>query len=63
MALMKHDIDQEAFDVVQGMLEDRSRLKWNGKPIAYYNLAMMDTRLSGIILIAADLPSPRGPSR
>ncbi|MHA6128724.1 NEL-type E3 ubiquitin ligase domain-containing protein [Pseudomonas fluorescens group sp. PF-1] len=61
IALMKHDLDQEAFDVVQGMLEDRSRLKWNGKPIAYYNLAMMDTRLSGIILIAEDTAIASGP--
>jgi hypothetical protein len=61
MALMKHDIDQDAYDVVQGMLEDRSRLKWNGKPVDYYNLAMMDTRLSGIILIAADTASASGP--
>ena len=57
MALMKNDIDQEAFDVVQGMLDDRSRLKWNDQPVDYYNLAMMDTRLSGIILIAADTSS------
>lgn len=60
MALMKNDIDQEAFDVVQGMLDDRSRLKWNGQPVGYYNLAMMDTRLSGIILIAADTSSASG---
>lgn len=61
MALMKNDIDQEAFDVVQGMLDDRSQLKWNDKPVDYYNLAMMDTRLSGIILIAADTSSASGP--
>jgi hypothetical protein len=61
MALMKNDIDQAAFDVVQGMLNDRSRLEWNGKPVGYYNLAMMDTRLSGIILIASDTSSASGP--
>lgn len=61
MALMKNDIDQSAFDVVQGMLNDRSRLEWNGKPVGYYNLAMMDTRLSGIILIASDTSSASGP--
>lgn len=61
MALMKNDIDQEAFDVVQGMLDDRSRLKWKGQTVDYYNLAMMDTRLSGIILIAADTSSASGP--
>ncbi|POF42857.1 hypothetical protein B0D71_08135 [Pseudomonas laurylsulfativorans] len=61
MALMKNDIDQAAYDVVQGMLDDRSQLKWNGQPVDYYNLAMMDTRLSGIILIAADASSASGP--
>ncbi|PYY67953.1 hypothetical protein CRX42_24365, partial [Pseudomonas jessenii] len=55
MALMKKDIDQEAHDVVQGMLDDRSKLQWRGQPVSYYNLSMMDTRLVGIVLIAPDL--------
>jgi len=55
MALMKKDIDQEAYDVVQGMLDDRSKLQWSGQPVSYYNLSMMDTRLVGIVLIAPDL--------
>jgi hypothetical protein len=54
MALMKKDIDQQAYEVVQGMLDDRSKLQWNGQPIGYYNLSMMDTRLVGIVLIAPD---------
>lgn len=54
MALIKHDIDQSAYDVVRGMLDDRAQLQWNGQPIGYYNLAMMDTRLSSILLICAD---------
>lgn len=54
MALIKQDIDQSAYDVVQGMLDDRPQLQWNGQPIDYYNLTMMDTRLSGILLICAD---------
>ncbi|MDF9777066.1 hypothetical protein OKW11_004023 [Pseudomonas baetica] len=54
MALMKKDIDQEAYDVVQGMLDDRSRLKWQNRSVDYFNLAMMDIRLTGIVLIAAD---------
>ncbi|MBV6822357.1 dermonecrotic toxin domain-containing protein [Pseudomonas sp. PD9R] len=55
MALMKKDIDQDAFDVVQGMLDDRRNLKWRGQPVSYYNLAMMDTHLTGIVLIAPDV--------
>lgn len=55
MALMKKDIDQEAYDIVQGMLDDRSKMQWLGQPVSYYNLTMMDTRLVGIVLIAPDL--------
>ncbi len=55
MALMKKDIDQEAYDVVQGMLDDRSKMQWLGQPVSYYNLTMMDARLVGIVLIAPDL--------
>lgn len=55
MALMKKDIDQEAYDIVQGMLDDRSKVQWLGQPVSYYNLTMMDTRLVGIVLIAPDL--------
>ncbi|WP_223444132.1 MULTISPECIES: dermonecrotic toxin domain-containing protein [Pseudomonas] len=55
MALMKKDIDQEAYDVVQGMLDDRSKMQWRGQPVGYYNLSMMDTRLVGIVLIAPDV--------
>jgi len=32
MALMKKDIDQEAYDIVQGMLDDRSKMQWLGQP-------------------------------
>ncbi len=40
---------------VQGMLDDRSQLKWRRQTRRLLQpLAMMDTRLSGIILIAAD---------
>ncbi|MFD2884704.1 dermonecrotic toxin domain-containing protein [Pseudomonas lini] len=62
IALMKKkDIDQEAYDVVQGMLDDRSQLKWNGQPVGYYNLTMMDTRLVGIVLIAPRCIRRHGP--
>jgi hypothetical protein len=61
MALMKNDIDQSAHDVIQGMLDDRSRLKWHDQPVGYYNLAMMDTRLTGIVLIAADAANATSP--
>ncbi|MFJ2282374.1 dermonecrotic toxin domain-containing protein [Pseudomonas sp. NPDC087803] len=55
MALMKKDIDPHAYRIVQGMLDDRRQLKWKGQTVSYYNLAMMDTTLTGIILIAPDV--------
>jgi hypothetical protein len=61
MALMKNDIGQDAYDVVQGMLDDRRNLRWNGQAISYYNLAMMDARLIGIVLICADVSAATGP--
>lgn len=54
MALMKKDVDQAAYDVVLGMLEGRSRLKWHQRTVNVYNLAMMDIHLTGIVLIAPD---------
>jgi hypothetical protein len=61
MALMKKDIGQHAYNVVQGMLDDRANLKWNGQPVSYYNLSMMDVALTGIVLIAADLSTATPP--
>jgi hypothetical protein len=54
MALMKKDIDQDAYDLVRGMLDDHEIQRWNGHRIGYYNLAMMDVTLTGIVLIAAE---------
>ncbi|UVK97768.1 dermonecrotic toxin domain-containing protein [Pseudomonas sp. B21-048] len=61
MALMKNDIARPAYDVVLGMLDDRASLRWNGRPVSYYNLQMMDTRLTGIVLIAPDTSTATGP--
>ncbi|KPG94512.1 hypothetical protein AEQ67_22970 [Pseudomonas sp. RIT-PI-q] len=55
MALMKNDIDQDAYDVVQGMLDDRRNLQWRGQTVSYYNLSMMDASLTGVVLIAPDV--------
>ena len=53
MALLKGDIDRQAFEVVQGMLEDRAQVLWHGKAVRYQTLTMMDTPLTGIVLISA----------
>ncbi|WP_339449137.1 NEL-type E3 ubiquitin ligase domain-containing protein [Pseudomonas sp. EA_5y_Pfl2_R50] len=57
MALLKKDIDQRGFDVIQGMIEDRAQVLWHDRPVRYHTLSMMDTSLSGIVVIAADLLS------
>ncbi|VVO02464.1 hypothetical protein PS726_02762 [Pseudomonas fluorescens] len=61
MALMKNDIEQDAFDVVQGLLDDRKDLRWNGRSIDCYNLSMMDIQLTGIVLIIPDTNAATGP--
>ena len=61
MALMKKDIDQRGFDVIQGMIEDRAKVLWQERAVRYHNLSMMDTTLTGIILIAPELISANQP--
>jgi hypothetical protein len=61
MALLKKDIDQDAYDVVQGMLDDRRNLQWRGQPVSYYNLSMMDAVLTGVVLIAPDVIAGNAP--
>ncbi|MCE6981010.1 hypothetical protein EI534_27330 [Pseudomonas frederiksbergensis] len=55
MALMKKDLNQHAYAVVQGMLNEQKKPTWNGKAVSCYNLAMMDVALTGIVLITADV--------
>ncbi|WP_130903555.1 DUF6543 domain-containing protein [Pseudomonas sp. Sample_22] len=61
IALMKKDIGQPAYDAVRGMLNDQAQLTWNGQPVSYYNLSMMDVALTGIVLIAADVLTAANP--
>lgn len=53
MALMTNDIDRAAADVIRDMLDDRHNVRWNGRPVSYHNLVMMDAALTGIVLISA----------
>ncbi len=55
VALMKKDLSQHAYAVVQGMINEQKKPTWNGKAVSYYNLAMMDVALTGIVLITADV--------
>lgn len=55
MALMTNDIDQDAHDVVLGMLQQHQNLQWKGRPVSFYTLSMLDAALTGIVVIAPDL--------
>ncbi len=61
MALIKKDLSEDAYHVVKGMLDDRRNLQWNGQPVDYYNLALMDVTLTGIVLIIPDAGSAKAP--
>lgn len=62
MALMKKDIGTQAHSVIEGMLDDRKPLRWHGKPVHYYNLSMMDTALTGIVVISTDVLAATTPT-
>lgn len=51
MALMKNDIGQHAHHVIQGLIDNHRNPHWNGHPVSYYTLEMMDAALTGIVLI------------
>ncbi len=61
MALMKKDITEDTYNVVKGMLDDRRNLRWHGQPVNYYNIALMDVRLTGVVLIIPDPRSAKTP--
>ncbi|WP_339546622.1 dermonecrotic toxin domain-containing protein [Pseudomonas sp. RA_35y_Pfl2_P32] len=58
LALMKKDIGPEAYLTVLNMVLGKKRLTFDGGPLRYYHLSMLDTRFTGIVLIAADLDTP-----
>jgi len=55
LAMMKKDISLDAYSVVLGMLNDRKDLRLDGRPVRFHHLTVMDTQLSGIVLIAGEL--------
>ncbi|QHF42071.1 hypothetical protein PspS34_02740 [Pseudomonas sp. S34] len=58
LALMKKDIGAPAYLTVLNMVLGKKGLVWDGAPVRFYHLSMLDTRLTGIVLIAADLDIP-----
>ncbi len=55
LALMKQDIDHETHRMLLNLVAGHQALTLHGKPMYCYELTMMDTALTGIVLIAADL--------
>lgn len=55
LALMKQDIDHETHRMLLNLVAGHQALTLHGKPMHCYELTMMDTALTGIVLIAADL--------
>ena len=58
LALMKKDIGTEAYLTVLNLALGKRGLVFDGSPVRFYHLNMLDTRLTGIVLIAADLDTP-----
>lgn len=63
VALMKKDISEAGYLTVRGMLEGSKNLKLDGLPVRFYHLTILDTRLTGIVLIAPDLDAAKADSR
>jgi hypothetical protein len=55
MALMQHDIDLDAQHLLLKWAEGHRALMFQGNPMLCFGLTMLDTALSDIVLIAADL--------
>lgn len=59
LALLNKHIDAHAHRLILDLVHGRQDLRLDGKPVSYYNLAMMETVLAGILLITTD-PGPGG---
>ena len=59
LALMKQDIDHETHRLLLNLVAGHRALTLHGKPMYRYELTMMDTALTDIVLIAADLDRSR----
>ncbi|CAI8813008.1 NEL-type E3 ubiquitin ligase domain-containing protein [Pseudomonas sp. IT-P291] len=54
-ATMAGDIDADARDMVIEMLEGQRNTTWKGRPVQFADLSILDTPLTGIVLITAPL--------
>ncbi|WP_300627631.1 DUF6543 domain-containing protein [Pseudomonas sp.] len=61
-ALMMGHIDHAMHNLLPGLIEGRTDLKLNRLPVRCHDLVMMDTVLTGIVLIGPDLLRSREPA-
>ncbi|MFJ4194323.1 NEL-type E3 ubiquitin ligase domain-containing protein [Pseudomonas sp. NPDC089534] len=52
MALATREITRDAHLLIRGLLADRSALELNGQPMQVFELSLLGTRLTGILVIA-----------
>ncbi|WP_256562557.1 MULTISPECIES: dermonecrotic toxin domain-containing protein [unclassified Pseudomonas] len=55
IALVKKDIGPDAYRLMQGIIQGVKGLTLDGKAVRFHHLTMMDTRLTGIVLIGPDV--------
>lgn len=60
-ALMLQQIDLNTHDLMLRLVESRQGLMLNGAPLCCHDLTLMDTPLTGIVVIAPDLTQGRQP--
>jgi hypothetical protein len=58
-AVLTHDIDADACDLILKMFEGQHNLTRNGRVMQFTQLSMLDCRLTGIVLITPDLERTR----
>lgn len=61
LALANRHISDETYALVQSMLAGRPNLRWNGQPVDFYTLNILDTRVIGPWIIAPRQPDPPSP--
>lgn len=59
-ALMTGDIDADASDLILKMLDGQRNLTRKGRVMSFAELSVLDSRLTGIVLITPDLERTRG---
>src|SRR5689334_1987774 len=63
LALLNKHIDAHAHRLILDLVHGQRDLKLDGKHVRYYNLAMMETVLAGIVLITTDSGPGGSPGR